>query len=194
MGKVILKVEPFLPSLLSSLVFSIYEIHWTLSLRPLHWSRRHSYHMAPYPRALASFLTFSFSLKCGGANLLALNHKNPLMSPKPPLFWYLRSDSASRGIGPGFRKGPKRAPHNGLSQQVLLLTCRRIAGCSDVRLVKDLETPTGKNIRCTACNWLEHETSSLVIPKHLTNKHLNQTSDISASHVELEGEGLLGPF
>jgi hypothetical protein len=41
LGSILLKVEVFLPPLLSSLVFSIYKILWTLSLRPLHWSRRH---------------------------------------------------------------------------------------------------------------------------------------------------------
>ena len=41
LGNTLLKAEVFLPPLLSSLVFSIHEILWTLSLRPLHWSRRH---------------------------------------------------------------------------------------------------------------------------------------------------------
>jgi hypothetical protein len=45
-----------------------------------------------------------------------------------------------------------------------------------------------------ACNWLKHDTSSPAIPKHLTKKHLNQISDLNASHIELEGEGLLRPL
>jgi hypothetical protein len=36
LGSTLLKVEVFLPPLLSSLVFLIHEILWTLSLRPLH--------------------------------------------------------------------------------------------------------------------------------------------------------------
>jgi hypothetical protein len=43
LGNTLLKVEALLPSVPLSLVFSIHEILWTLSLWPLHWSRRHTY-------------------------------------------------------------------------------------------------------------------------------------------------------